>query len=412
MTAMNSDVLAINGGTPVRDVTSKPWPKWPIYDETEERALLDVLHSGQWWYVRGTQGPAFEKEFAALHEAQYGVACANGSVALEIALRAFGIGCGDEVIVPPYTFVATAGCVLTVSATPVFVDIEGDTLNIDPKLIEAAITPRTRAIIVVHIAGRPADMDAVMEIARKHNLYVIEDAAQAHLASWRGKRIGAIGDLGTFSFQASKNLNSGEGGIIISNNEEYADAAWSVMNVGRVRSGKWYEHRVLGGNYRITEFQSAILRAQMTRLPQQTEKRSANGAYLHSLLESVDGIDLPRKDSRITQHVYHLFTFRYDPSKFGGKSLEEFIVALSGEGVPATNGYVPLFKEQVFARRANRDGAWCQAGRTIDYPNLHLPVCEAVCKSTVWLEQTLLLGERKDMEDIAEAIQKVQRAFA
>jgi dTDP-4-amino-4,6-dideoxygalactose transaminase len=409
---MNSDVLAVDGGSPVRDVERNPWPEWPIYDETEERALLKVLHSGQWWYVGGTEGPAFEKEFAALHNAQYGVACANGSVALEIALRAFGIGCGDEVIVPPYTFVATAGCVLTVSATPVFVDIEGDTLNIDPTKIEEAITPRTRAIIVVHIAGRPADMDAVMEIARRHKLYVIEDAAQAHAAAWRGTPVGAIGDLGTFSFQASKNLNSGEGGILISNNEEYADAAWSVMNVGRVRSGRWYEHRVLGGNYRITEFQSAILRAQLKRLPEQSVQRSANGAYLHSLLKNIPGIDLPREDARITQHVYHLFTFRYDSSYFGGKSLDQFIVALNGEGVPCTSGYVPLFKEQVFARRANREGAMCQTCRHIDYPNLSLPVCEAVCKDTVWIGQSELLGPRKDMEDIAEAIRKIQRAFA
>src|SRR5579871_1174348 len=206
---MTMETLALEGGAPVRDTQIRPWPTWPIYNTTEERALLDVLHSGRWWYVEGDQGVAVEAEFAAFQDARFGVACTNGTPALEIALRALGIGCGDEVIVPPYTFVATAGAVLTVSATPVFVDIEGDTLNIDPAQIEAAITPRTRAIIPAYIAGRPADMDAILEIARRHNLRVIEDAAQAHGAEWRGKHVGALGDLGTFSFQASKNLNSG-----------------------------------------------------------------------------------------------------------------------------------------------------------------------------------------------------------
>lgn len=411
MTTLQTKALAAEGGTPVRDTRQKPWPRWPIYDETEERALLEVLHSGEWWYVGGTHGKLLEKEFAAFQDARYGVACTNGTAALEIALRALGIGCGDEVIVPPYTFVATASSVLSVSATPVFADIQGDTLNIDPACIEAAITPRTRAIIPVHIAGRPADMDAILEIARKRGLFVIEDAAQAHAAAWRGTKIGALGDLGTFSLQASKNLNAGEGGLIVSNNEEYADAAWSVMNVGRVRSGRWYEHRVLGSNFRMTEFQAAIARVQLKRLTEQSALRSENAASLTRLLSGIEGIRLPAADPRITCHAYHIFTFRYDPAGFGGHPLAEFLRALNAEGVPCSSGYVPLYKEGLFRRHAARQGQWCQAARLIDYPNLSLPVCEQVCTDTIWMPQQLLLGAKADMEDIATAIAKIQQAW-
>ena len=411
MTAIVSHTLAIDGGSPVRDANTRSWVQWPIYDETEEKALLQVLHSGQWWYVGGEQGAAAEREFAESQDAKYAVACANGTVALEIVLRALGVGCGDEVIVPPYTFVATASAVLAVGGTPVFVDIQGDTWNIDPLLIEPAITTRTKAIIPVHIAGRPADMDAVLDIAKRHNLYVIEDAAQAHGAAWRGTRVGALGHLGTFSFQASKNVNAGEGGMIVSNDEQLADAAWSVTNVGRVRSGRWYEHQVLGGNYRLTEFQSAIMRTQLARLPEQTAKRAENALYLRSLLKSVPGILLAYDDPRITTHANHLFTFRVVQDYFGGKSHEEFLNALEAEGIPCSAGYVPLYKEGVFARVAHKQGAWCHINRAIDYPTLNLPVCEQICRDTVWLQQYQLLGTREDMEDIAAAIQKIQRAW-
>lgn len=406
---IKSDTPAREGGLPVRDIVQRPWPKWPIYTAEEEQALLSVLHSGAWWSVEGTQCTEFEKEFAAFQDAKYGVACTNGTAALEISLRALRIGCGDEVIVPPYTFVATASAVLAVGAIPVFVDIDGATLNIDPALIEAAITSRTRAIIPVHIAGRPADMDAILELAHRHGLHVIEDAAQAHAAEWRGTKVGAIGDLGTFSFQASKNLNAGEGGLIVGNNEELADAAWSVANVGRVRSGRWYEHRVLGGNFRLTEFQGALLRIQLQRLPEQTKRRSENAARLRSLLEGLEGIALPAEDSRITMHAYHLFTFRYQAGCFGGLGLKEFVSALSAEGIPCSTGYVPLYREGLFASKAAGIGAWCQVGRQIDYPQLSLPVCEQVCQDTVWLPQTLLLAEPADMDDVAAAVAKLQR---
>jgi dTDP-4-amino-4,6-dideoxygalactose transaminase len=411
MSIATKEQLAIDGGAPVRDRKVRPWPSWPIYDETEEQALLQVLRSGAWWSVPGGEGKAFEREFASFHDAEFGVACANGTVALEVALRALGIGCGDEVIVPAYTFVATASAVLGVSAVPVFVDIDPDTLNMDPALVEAAVTERTAAVIPVHIAGRPADMDAIPAIAEKHRLAVIEDAAQAHSAAWRGTKVGALGDIGTFSFQASKNLNAGEGGIVLSNREEVADAAWSVVNIGRVRNGAWYDHQVYGSNFRLTEFQSALLRTQLCRLPEQTTRRTAAAQALRGYLAGIDGIRLPSEDPRITCHAYHLFTFRYDPTCFGGRPVTEFLTALAAEGIPCSDGYIPLYREGLFVRHAAGQDKGCHAGRQIDYPNQYLPVCEQVCADCVWLEQSLLLSDPAELADIATAIKRIQSAW-
>jgi len=383
-----------------------------MFDKTEEDAILEVVRSGKWWSVEGTKVREFEAAFARFQDAQFAVCVTNGTAALEVSLRAAHIGCGDEVIVPPYTFIATATAVLSVGATPVFVNVEEESLNIDPTKIEEAITPRTRAIIPVHIAGCPADMDGVLEVARKHNLLVIEDAAQAHAAEWKGTKVGAIGDMGCFSFQASKNLNAGEGGAVLTNNPHWADQVWSVHNVGRVRGGRWYEHHVLGSNFRMTEFQAAILLAQLKRLPEQTERRTQNARKLTEMLSQIPGIRPPRPDPRVTRHAYHLYIFRYDKSHFGGRPREDFLKALSAEGIPCTAGYVPLYKERVFLNRPiSKD--LCQLSTLKDYSKVHCPVCERACyEEAVWLYQNMLLGDEQDMEDIATAIAKVQRAFS
>jgi dTDP-4-amino-4,6-dideoxygalactose transaminase len=408
MMEIKADTLAIDGGTPVR---SRPWPRWPIFDETEEQAILEVVRSGKWWSVEGTKVREFEEAFARFQDAQFAVCVTNGTAALEVALRAAHIGCGDEVIVPPYTFIATATAVLSVGATPVFVDVEEESLNIDPTKIEEAITPRTRAIIPVHIAGCPADMDGVLEVARKHNLLVIEDAAQAHAAEWKGTKVGAIGDMGCFSFQASKNLNAGEGGAVLTNNPHWADQVWSVHNVGRVRGGRWYEHHVLGSNFRMTEFQAAILLAQLKRLPEQTERRTQNAHRLTEMLSQIPGIRPPRPDPRVTRHAYHLYIFRYDKNHFGGRPREDFLKALNAEGIPCSAGYVPLYKERVFLNRPiSKD--LCQLSTLKDYSKVQCPVCERACyEEAVWLYQNMLLGDERDIEDIATAVAKVQRAF-
>jgi dTDP-4-amino-4,6-dideoxygalactose transaminase len=404
-----SNQLAVDGGTPVR---SKPWPSWPVFGDEEERLLVDVLRSGQWWSVGGKRVPEFEAAFAAMHDAAHAVAVTNGTAAIEIALRALGVGCGDEVIVPPYTFIATASSVLAVGATPVFADIEPTSLNLDPACAEAAITERTKAIIPVHIAGCPADMDGILSVARRHGLAVIEDAAQAHAAEWRGQKVGALGDCGTFSFQASKNLNAGEGGCIVTNDAAVADKCWSVHNVGRTKSGKWYEHHVLGGNFRMTEWQAAILLAQLARVPEQTQRRTENALRLTAALSRIPGIVTLPPDERVSRHAYHLYVFRYYPDRFGGRPRSDFLRALGAEGVPAGSGYVPLYKEIVFQRKSAGVGPWCKAGRLVDYAAVQCPVCEQVCEDAVWLFQTMLLGDADDMDDVATAIGKIQAAWA
>ena len=257
-----------------------PFPSWPVWDERDEQALLAVLRSGTWGAHAGTRVTEFGQRFAAYQQAEHAVCVTNGTAALEVALRAVGVGPLDEVIIPPYTFVATATAVLAIGAIPVFCDILPDTYLIDAADAERRITPRTRAIVAVHIAGQPADLDAVGDVARRHGLKVVEDAAQAHGAAWRGRRVGAIGDAGSFSFQSSKNLNAGEGGIILTDDREVAERAWSLANVGRIPDGAWYQHEGMGFNLRLTEFQGALLLSQLERLPEQFERRERNARFL------------------------------------------------------------------------------------------------------------------------------------
>lgn len=389
--------LAIDGGTPLR---TAPWPVWPRFDEREERALLEVLHSRRWGSLAGDKVTTFEQRFAEFQGARYGVCVPNGTLALQMALHALGIGPGDEVITSPYTFIATASAALALGARPVFVDIEPDSMNIDPTHIEAAITSRTRAIIPVHIGGRPTNMDGVCEVATRHDLPVLEDACQAWGAEWRGQRVGAIGALGTFSFQSSKNITSGEGGIVVTNDAKLAELCWSIHNVGRIRDGAWYQHEILGWNLRMPEWEGAILLAQLERLPEHMALRDDNAAYLSAALAQVPGLDPLPNDPRVTRNAWHLFMLRYDPGEFGGHSRDEFIRALQAEGVtPCSAGYVPLYRAPAI-RKALGNAA---------LP--HLPVVEDVSQGIVWLFQTVLLGDHHDMDTIIDAALKIQRAW-
>ena len=279
--------LALHGGKPIR---SKSYPNWPDFDQSDEQALLDVLRSAKWGRHLGTQVDAFEAAFATYQGARFGVAVMNGSVALRIALLAAGIQAGDEVIVPAYTFIATASAVIEVNAIPVFCDIDPHTYCLSPADLERALTQRTRAIIPVHFAGQSAQMDVIMPLAEKHNLVVIEDAAHAHGAEFEGQRLGSIGDFGCFSFQASKNLTAGEGGIILTNEERYERLCRALHTCGRYPEGQWYEHFLPGGNYRLTEFQAALLLSQLARLENQTVRRNTNGLYLNERLSEIPGI--------------------------------------------------------------------------------------------------------------------------
>ncbi|HIE50932.1 MAG TPA: DegT/DnrJ/EryC1/StrS family aminotransferase, partial [Armatimonadetes bacterium] len=318
---------------------------------------------------------------------------------------------GDEVIVPAYTFIATASSVVMIGALPVFVDIEPGTFNLDPQQIEPAITERTKAIVPVHIAGRPADMDGIMEVAERHGLKVVEDACQAHGAEWRGQKVGTIGDAGAFSHQASKHINAGEGGTIVTNDEEVYLRCYSLVNLGRIPEGEWYQHEYLGSNYRMTNFQAAILRVQLSRWEEQAKRREENAAYLNSLLREVDGISTMDEDKRITRQAWHAFKFRYHPEHFGGVPKTRFCQAMAAEGVPCGGWYQPLYRSGLFRRfSAYLASKGYFGARKIDYTAISLPVVENVCENEdVGFSQRVLLGTRKDLEDIAAAILKVRK---
>ena len=396
--------LALLGGGPVR---TRPFTSWPIFGKPEEKRILRTLRSGKWGRLDGPETAEFEKRFAEMHGCKHGIAMVNGTVSLRIALIAGGIRAGDEVIVPPYTFFSTASAVIEANAVPVFADIDLDTFNLDPKAVEAAITPRTRAIIPVHFAGQPADMRAIMALARKRKLLVIEDAAHAHGASSRNRPAGSLGDVASFSFQSSKNLTSGEGGIILTNDDELAASCRSIHNCGRIPMGVWYEHHVISGNYRLGEFQSAILNCQVDRLESQTASRDRNGQYLAARISEFPGIYPQKRPSYCTRHGYHLFMLRIEGKAFGAPR-GAVIKALQAEGVPCSPGYgfslpqQPMFRNKAFGPYLPGTIA------NLDYRNVCCPNSDLLCREQcAWLGQNLFLGSKADMNSIADAIEKI-----
>jgi len=396
--------LAIDGGLPVR---TAPFPAWPVVGPAEEERVLAAVRSGLWGKLQGCQVELFERRFGEYHQAKHAVAVTNGTVALRIALWAAGVGPGDEVIVPPYTFAATATAVLEVNASPVFADVDLETFNLDPAAVEAAVTPRTRASIPGHLGGLPCDMDAILDIARRHRLVVIEDACHAHGAEYKGRRVGAIGDLGCFSFQSSKNVTCGEGGIILTNDDTLAERCRSIHNCGRVPGGQWYEHHQLGGNHRLGELQGALLLAQWDRFEEQAQTRERNGKYLDDHLGSLPGIVPQRRTADCTRHGHHLYCFRVEPERLGAPR-EAFLEALRAEGIPAAPGYpIPLYRQRLFT-----EGAFGPYGAIvrIDYWQVCCPRCETLStRQGVWLPHACLLGAQGDVDDVVAAITKVCR---
>lgn len=402
---------AILGGAPVR---KDKFPAWPVMDQGEEKALLAVLRSGRW--NRGRAVERFEADYAKLTGTQHCLAAANGTSALLLILNAMGIGAGDEVIVPPYTFVATINVVLNVGALPVFVDTDPETFQIDARKIEAAITPRTRAIMPVHLGGAAADLDAILALGRRRNIPVIEDACQAHLGEWRGKKVGSLGTAGGFSFQASKNLNSGEGGALITNDSELVERAYTFHNNGRGRRQAHTDFSYTSGglNLRLTDFQAALLLAQMERLEQQSRQREQNAAYLTKMLSEIPGIRPARMYEGCTRNAYHLYMLRYDAGQFAGLPRAKFLKAMAAEGVPASGGYAPLNKEPYLRTTFATRGYQAVYGSELKTwaERTACPANDRLCTEAVWFTQTMLLGPRTDMEQIAEAVRKVKAAGA
>jgi len=396
--------LALLGGAPVR---TRPFTPWPIFGKSEEVRLLRTLRSGKWGRLHGNEVASFEQRFAAMHGCKHGIAVVNGTVSLRLALMAAGLRAEDEVIVPPYTFFSTASAVIEANMIPVFADIDLDTFNLDPRAVAAAITPHTRAIIPVHFAGQPADMAALMKLARRHQLFVLEDAAHAHGASCQNRPAGSLGHVASFSFQSSKNLTSGEGGILTTNDDQLAATLRSLQNCGRIPTGVWYEHHVISANYRLGEFQGAVLNAQLDRLPKQTATRDRNGRYLAERLARLPGIHPQQRPAACARHSYHLFMARVDAEEFGAPR-SAVIEALRAEGVPCSPGYgfslhhQPMFRQRAFGPYLP------QARARLDYSRTHCPNSDVLCREQgLWLEQALFLGPRADMVDIARAFEKI-----
>jgi dTDP-4-amino-4,6-dideoxygalactose transaminase len=405
---------ALLGGNPVR---TQPFPSWPVFDATDEKALVDVLRSGRWGRGNGAAVDRFEAAYARLTGARGCLATVNGTNALFMSLNMLGIEPGDEVLVPPYTFVATVNAVIRQHALPVFVDSDRETAQMDPKTIEPLITDRTKAIMPVHLGGNAVDMDGVMAIAKKHGLVVIEDACQAWITQWRGRNVGRIGDCGCFSFQASKNLNSGEGGAIISDNEAFIERCYSFHTQGRTRkNSSEFSYHLSATNLRMTEFQAALLVSQLKRMEEQSKRREANAAYLSSLLREVPGVVPARMYEGCTRNAYHLYLFRYEAEKFGGGlSREKFLKAMQAEGMAVSAGYGPLnrsaflkptFESRGFRRLfpAERIARWEEQNVT--------PSNDRLCQEGCWLTQNLLLAERDGMDQIAEAVRKIHKHAA
>lgn len=401
--------LAIKGGLPVR---TRPFPRWPEFGEEEKRALLLVLQGKNWggYPSPNTYARVFNERFAAFQGARHGIAAANGTVTLEVALKAGGLHSGEEVIIPAYTWVGTAAAVLFAQGIPVFVDSDPETYCISSQAIEAAITSRTRAIVPVHLGMQMADMDAILEIARRHGLWVIEDCAHAHGAQWRGRGAGSIGDFGSFSFQTSKLLTAGEGGIILTSNEEHEERCHTLINCGRPSPSDRYKYRAIGHNYRMTEFQAALLLAQLDRLPEQTARRLGNAELLEKKLLDIPGIGPLPWDSRITRPAIYHYLLRYDPRAFNGVHRDVVLDALRAEGIPADGAfYEPIYRAPLWHFRREEIAAYSHS--MVDYKDVRCPVAEkAAYDESIWLHHALLLGDERDVGDIADAIAKIQSA--
>jgi perosamine synthetase len=402
--------LALLGGEKVH---KNAWPSWPVWNQAAEKDIAEMYRTGRWFYGAGEHVADFEKLYAELVGAKRCVATSSGTTALLTSLFVSGVDAGDEVIVAPYTFIATYNAILQQKALPVFADTDPETILIDPKTIEGKITDRTSAILPVHIYGYPCAMDVIVNIAQKHNLKVVEDACQAWFAEYKGKKTGTWGDAGCFSFQNSKNLPSGEGGAITTNNDEFADRCWSFRNVGR-SYGKFKDAPVnsfRGTNFRMQQVQALILMSQLPRVKPDDEIRQANAKYLNSKLKEIPGIIPYKMTDPSNRSALHVFPFRFIQEKFGNVPREKFLRALNAEGIQAGAGYGPQNKDGLFNEAFASKGfkrLYSEARlKQWKEENLHLPGNDQVCKEVVTFGQNVLLGSKQDMDDIINAITKV-----
>ncbi len=401
--------LAILGGERTR---AAPYPPWPPHDERDIAAVTAVVRSGNWggFPYPGAQTQRFLDAFLAMQGGEHAVAVMNGTLTLEVALRAADIGWGDEVIVPAYTFQATAAAPMMAGALPVLVDIDPNTFCIDPAAIEAAITERTRAILPVHVAAHMADMDAIMAIAERHNLLVIEDAAHAHGASWRSGGAGTIGHFGSFSMQSSKILTAGEGGVLLCRSQEHAWRAASIIDCGRPHDPEG-AHTRQGGNYRMTELQAALLNVALERFPAQARLREERAAYLDEALSEIEGIRVLKRDPRQRRRALFAYTFAIEPAAFGaGNAI--LARALAAEGIPCYRGYDPMYRYDLFQPRNSRLPVPSAFPEYFDFARMRLPVAERISGAEgMWLEEAIFRGDQAGIDDVIAALRKIQAAL-
>ncbi|MEE9167154.1 MAG: DegT/DnrJ/EryC1/StrS family aminotransferase [Candidatus Neomarinimicrobiota bacterium] len=392
--------LALHGGNPVR---VEPFPPWPQPTDAMRKNLLRTLDSEKWG-VGSEVVQQFEREFARFHHSRFAISTNSGTAALWVALKAAGVKLGDEIIIPAYTFVATASAVLMANAVPVFVDIDGETLNMDPHSAAQAITERTRVILPVHVGGNPAHVEQIGEIAREAGIVMIEDAAQAHGSEWKGRRIGSFGIGGIFSFQTSKNMTAGEGGVIVSDDEDFVNACFSYHNVSRPRGNGGNRQRHLGGNFRLSAIPASLLLAQFDSMEGKMKIRDANAEILETEIDAIPGLTPQKRYPEATRVSRHIYIFMYDGRKFNDATREEFIKALNAEGIPVYPGYGPVYSEGLFVVDET-EYPWLE-GR--NFNSLSLPVTERISRrEAVWLRQNCLLGDEEDTLDIVKAIKKV-----
>jgi dTDP-4-amino-4,6-dideoxygalactose transaminase len=401
--------LAINGGTPVRNTSYPAWPEQA--DEGYVEAVADVVRSGEWggFPEPGRNGRAFEETFAAYQGAQHGVLMMNGTVTMEVACKALGIGWGDEVILPALTFSATAYAPMAAGALPVIVDVTPDTWTIDPALVEAAITPQTRAIIPVHLGHQMADMDALTAIAAEYGLAIIEDCAHAHGQQWNGKGAGCIGDFGSFSHQSSKILTSGEGGTLLTNDEGLAMRAHSIIDCGRPKDAEEKDY-TFGANYRLSELNAALLVVAMERFPGQQAQRAVTGKAFEEMAAQIPGIRVMPHDGRITRWSFYNYILAMDPEAFAGRTNEVVCAAMEAEGIEAEVQYPSMNRYDLFQPSLSRLPVAVEFADRLDPSKMSFPVAEAAGQreSIYFMEATFRDGT-KGIEDAAEALAKIQR---
>lgn len=401
-----SQELAILGGERVRN---ELYPQWPIHDERDVEAVSRVVKSGNWggYPYPGPETEKFVRSFIELQSGSYGVAMMNGTITMEVALRAAGIGWGDEVIVPAYTFQATAAAPMAAGATPVLVDIDPNTYCINPNAIEAAITSNTRAIIPVHLGAQMADMDAIMAIAETHDLIVIEDCAHAHGARWNGKGAGTLGHFGSFSMQSSKILTGGEGGMLLCWTEEMANLATSIIDCGRPHDPD-NELYTMGSNYRMSELHAALLNVGLERFPKQVKQREKIAAYMDEALSEVSGVRVLPRDSRHTQRSFYRYIFAIDPEEFGATH-EIVSAALDAEGVPCDIGYPPMHHYDLFQPQISKLPAAHAFREQFKLEDMHMPEAErAGERESIWLDERIFRAEYSDADDVIAGLKKVQ----